>query len=468
MMTMLPPSVEKALEELLQENFTPCVEILLHKDNQGCVLPCCSYAYTSFRCSVISASSLCSDGIEGVLHYLNKTFAWGLKFETHLCKILTEAEELDCGASTAIALLGLRLYLENLQSLNGSTEFSLTEEISHMADICIANVQLIVRDDPIDASATIRQIRKNYGADSYLYCRWIRNDALYHQCVGIYSSKTGQLKLWDYGKWRLCTMDTSTENSVLAIRINPTFSFSTQDFVKPLDYVLWDGKFKLPFGEWVKISSSTSTNKLAEAISPTDTTKYPEESVSSFDAAHSKTLRTFESLESHHKSLVLYLSGCHMSSNPMTGTGIARSLRTWFDIRSPTNTIGSFMLSTLKLVGVDDASTDNFSGLSDGIFDQVRSVLVYGTLRNRDPIASSEMIPLSMDHLDVKDMTKQQQDVEEFWESIVTMLNSSPRGDVHSKNYESFFIPVSRKIIVIYFGDRNYVILLVLFFHIVH
>lgn len=118
-----------------------------------------------------------------------------------------------------------------------------------------------------------------------------------------------------------------------------------------------------------------------------------------------------------------------MSTNPMTGVGLARALRVWWNASIPekADQIPRYPES-LQLVGIDDSYTDNLCGLSDPVFDEVHSLLVHGKLRNRDAIPTTEAVQL----LNAQPIGREV-DEEALWATVVGMM-----GDENA-----FFLPVS-------------------------
>lgn len=427
-------SLCKTVESLVNENFCPFLEVSFHRDTCGCLEPCCASAMAVLRSEVVAAAAHCDDGLQGVLSYLGGRFAWGVMFETHLCGMMKSADQLDCGAMTAVALLALNIFLQQERKCNPR---------SPNAKLALANVQLILRDDVTNSSLAAKQIRKQYKDRANLFCRWMRDDAVYHQVVGIYSTESRAMMVWDFQKWLLCPAGPlkNAENAIVAIRVN-----THSDYAKFSDVsVSWDGMVDVPLGKWTVLLRSPSP-----AFPQVDSPKESQEGVftpTTLESPTSASLSSSSVIEEKGKMLVVYASGCHVSSNPMTGVGISRSVRAWFDDLKKSNADSGCLseFSSLHVVGVDDMDVDILCGLVDPVFDQVRTIVPHGQLRQRDAIPTDRKLPLCSNFS--PELSDQALEENELWESVVAMLCEAPRvGDEISRasGFEAFFLPVRK------------------------
>jgi hypothetical protein len=421
-------SLQESIESLINEDIPIFQAVQLHQ-HDGCTQVCCAIAMASFRASVIAASARCDDGLQGVLDWLNSSFAWGVKFETHLCGILQSAPYLDCGAMVGIAFLGVKLYQDYERFRNPQRAL--------ITSLMAANVEVILKADYSNVSIIRQEIKQRYGDTSSLYSRWLRDEAMYHQCIGLYSPETRKMMIWDYKKWVLFSGAVhNAKNDVVAIRVNP-LETDTQD------YLLWDGKVRLPVRTWVLYPDGRSQ------VADNHSTSYTSHnSGTSINAESSCTKNRDDVANPNKKKLIIYISGCHMSINPMAGVSIARSLRLWFDQSKQSSAPTLAHYGELQLVGVDDSVTDNLTGLTDLVFDQVRTMMVHGRHCWRDAIPASEEVPLKVQVS--KSASRRELDEDELWEAVVSMMSNNVPHINGMENYpgagidtESFFIPVS-------------------------
>eukprot|EP01031_Cornospumella_fuschlensis_P026784 gene26784-32363_t len=412
------------VKSLIDEGFKPFVEVQVHRSIDGCTLLCCSSAMAVFRSSVLAAAAMCDDGLQGVLAYLNGSFAWGIKFETHLCCMLRSPEQLDCGAMTGVAILALQMFLEDVQQGTPRSAY---------ADLRVANVEMVMLEDSSNSNITIQKIESRFGDSAKDYCRWIRNSVVYHQCVGLFSMQTGHLVVWDYGKWHVYLNGTQVrQHGIIAIKVNPVSAENSPS------EVFWCGRARLQCHKWNILGDNSSTNanfdysqevRCDAPFSPTTTTRSSSPGLSDS--------------EGKDHELVVFISGCHMSVNPMTGVGLARSLRTWFS-DSPQ------LFSRLVLVGVDDATSDPLCGLVDPVFDAVRSMMVYGKLRSRDAIPFSEALPLVSNKPNGREVED-----EEFWQAVISMLLEPVDSSRCQQNAECFFLPCTDRDVAFFAAKKS-------------
>ena len=124
-------------------------------------------------------------------------------------------------------------------------------------------------------------------------------------------------------------------------------------------------------------------------------------------------------------STTVYISGCHMSTNPGPGVGVGRALRAFFP------------KTMLRLVAIDDMIMDSFQGLTDHIFDEVRSFRIVtkrkkaNSWRDNDNGHCGSIVPNDSKEEDVVDDT--------CWQVLQEML--VPAEDPK----RAFFIPCTDK-----------------------
>jgi hypothetical protein len=220
-------------------------------------------------------------------------------------------------------------------------------------------------------------------------CAWIGSACCYHKCVGFINS-FGHLTIWDFGE--VYTFNSSTlgyAGAVQSLCVTPCvpISASSQQFV------LWGDNMVVPFNKWVDIlaakvdagqynldgglgqnpsNNPSGGNSLLEREQRTivadvfRTSAHPgriENNLNISDLKYRKReLRGERLLLNNFPEVVVYISGCHMSSNPGPGVGVGRALR------------AEFTSSQLHLVGVDSIVGDNFQALTDHVFDEVRAI----------------------------------------------------------------------------------------------
>ena len=157
----------------------------------------------------------------------------------------------------------------------------------------------------------------------------------------------------------------------------------------------------------------------------------------------------------------VFITGCHMSPNPAPGVGLARALRAHFSSRQ------------LHIVAVDDMVGDSFQGLTDHIFDDVRSFKVGSEVdkkgggdsgRERDgdldcvvaasPALGCSSQPLthsnshsnsnSISHITLSQESEQIDDA--CWEAILTWLAPTLPSHTFPQNpHVAFLLPASDK-----------------------
>lgn len=398
-------SVEDAVKELIEEDFLANFDVCLHFQGSA-MAPCCAAAMGTFEAAVICAGGKSQDGIQGVLTYLSSTFQWGINFERYMCHMLQSSNRLDCGAMTALALRALKIW-KNHQS--ASTSFSSMPDSRTVDNLAFASVQLIKVGNRRDNTLTEQIVQRKYGADAHLYTHWLREGATYHQCIGIYSQTSRHLRVWDYGKWILCPSKIGCLDSVLAVRVNPVHATHITE------YVMWDGKLRLPIMEWFNIPRELGLEKSSSCAKVKDTSL-------------------------SQRQLIVFISGCNMGNNPMPGVGTARCLKAWFKQWKQPN-----MEDNLLLVGIDDAEVNLISGLQDPVFDDIVHLGCYGKLASGHlPTVEDPLYRLDdfnhMEALCEDDLVEDQ-----LWESIMMMINE-PSTIItlpSDCSFESFILPVS-------------------------
>lgn len=433
LISMTQFQLDSDVQALMKEGFTPCFHPKCHRDGLNILAPCCESAQAVLRSSIIAASSRSKDGLQGVLTYLSSQFSWGTKFELYLCDMMRCAHEIDCGAMTSIALMGLQMFLESEKSLH--VKLSCT-------DLSLASVQVIMRDDPSNGAAMTRELKRVYGDQARYYSRWYRDHAVYHQCVGIFSESSGRLAVWDFGRWILCP-DTvvNSQNAVVAIKVNPCKS-TRKSFV-------WDGRFEVIAHQWTNVPLVT-VHPTAFSVDPSMVRSY----LCGSDGSHGvdTAIKTDdEGKRLPGKTVVVYVTGSHMSGSPNPATGVARALKDWMATARAKGDVSNLDIENLLVVGIDDSTADPLCGLTDRVFDGIRDTMLHGALVWTSSISSKTVLPLSADpSLSIS--------LEEFWEAVVSMLLdpmqslSSPLSQPPSTSTspqrslgdaETFFLPVS-------------------------
>eukprot|EP01031_Cornospumella_fuschlensis_P039178 gene39178-47669_t len=288
---------------LIAEDFSPSMQVYLHKTSAGKLCSCCKAAHATFKASVIAAAGRSDDGLHGVLSHLTRVFRWGICFPHFLCEMLQTPQELDCGAMTALAMLAVQLYVEHVRCQGSPAQIASAE------DLVVCNVQLVFRDDPSNVSLLLREVQARFGANSSLYNRWLRGGCMYHQCLGLCRRSSRQLLVWDYGKLEMS--DSSVFQGaggvlgIAAIKVNMADG-------KAREMLRWQGHTHVVANEWnvlqTQSSSSESTTQSSSAQSslvgsPTPLPLLDSAEQSSHSGSGSGVLRVF-------------VSACHMSGNP--------------------------------------------------------------------------------------------------------------------------------------------------------
>eukprot|EP01039_Chlorochromonas_danica_P008935 gene8935-9858_t len=369
--------------------------------------PCCAAAMGAFEAAVISAGGKSQDGIQGVLTYLSSSFQWGIHFEKYLCHMLQFPNDLDCGAMTALALRALKIWKNHHHQ---STSFSSIPDSSAFDNLAFASVQLIKVGNRRDNALTEQTVQREYGANAHLYTHWLRERATYHQCIGIYSQISRHLRVWDYGKWIMCPSQIGCLDSVLAVRINPVHAKQINE------YVMWDGKLRLPIMEWLNIPRALGLEE------------------------HCNCVGNSEEVSLTPKQLIVFISGCNMGNNPMPGVGTARCLKAWFKEQKKSN-----MEDNLLLVGIDDAEGNPMSGLQDPVFDDIVHLSCYRKLASGYlPTIEAPLYRLgNFNH--IEELREDELAEEQLWESIMMMVNEPSRiiALPSDCSFDSFILPCS-------------------------
>ncbi len=399
------------------QGFEPCVSVQEHLDSDGNSCSCCIAAKASFCSEVIAASSFSSDNIDGVLLFLQKKFSWGVERCYYLCEILSKARTIDCGSGMGIALMAL------------NASFQHNRKDFDFGGIHLAAVQLIMKTDSantkyfrglLDTSDTVSENHRWI---------WTTENLCYHQCVGLFSSDSKLLRIWDFDGWLYYDTEKQCLGSgIVSIRITPTVYGHHHSSIN--NVLLWDGVLPIPFGVWVDCFveafdgrfSTSPGGKILQKVGPL---LYPPMKKSNFSSDN------IQSDDVNYPASVvrIYISSCHMSSTPFPGIGVARCLRFWHALgcvdhsSGNVKSLGSIMRpSSLILIGVDDMDADPLCGLTDPCFDSTKDLMILSQMR-RSSSKRSEFQDLASSRL---------------WDEIREMLN-----DGFDNNVISFFIPVS-------------------------
>jgi len=467
-------NLSREIESLKAEKFVPVVQIFCHENEvtRGTRANCCTAALASFQKSTLSSAGQCGDKIEAILRHIQSSFRWGIKRTEHMCDIISSADEgIDCAARSAVALLALKMFLR-------SVHVDRTVDIfTRYQNLQLAVVMIIIRVDPGQAKMWRKSISHLYDrAGSPVIGRWIEDNCIYHQVAGIYDENSGRLAVWEYGDWMTyssccegaCWNESSAKpskfnNAIVGIRVLP-YDMTKSDCAlacgglavgsepscptslkqSARTEVFWDGEVRIPFGEWIT---------WGRCGDPGD--------------------RKREQEKEHQgaSALRVFITGCHMSGNPMPGVGMAKCLRERWGGPSGLNCDtsakqqvaceepGRFCPSSLHITAVDDAVVDVYSGVTDTVFDSSRSVSSYGKLRTRSkplkepdylPVLEAERWTYGVGACEAETSGVDARCANHFnsvsaledhmlWETVVDMVNA---GDIKAST--SFFIPVRR------------------------
>lgn len=444
---------------LQAQGFEPCTEVLIHRDlGTDDVLPCCCAAKAAFRIAVIASSKAHEDGLEGVLSFLQRSFSWGFKRCKYMCEILAFSQDIDCGAGMGIALLALREYFNHVQSSSrvvASGSFGVGR-----GQLTLVAVQLIRKSDPANNNMYRMLLYEQSANDNVAIdedsstpeLEWMTSNLHYHQCVGIYSTASKHLQVWDYSGW--CKYDEHgqcPESAILSARIMKYDSSSGK-----FDWALWDGKFYIPFGEWINLPgaqvveapSKSSFGKCIRKIRSNNDLRHDLLCKRLLPSLYATTGHDFsttsiypdkqwlQTLSTNSFMVTAHVTACHMSSSPLPGLGIARSLRSWVssgpilsrleDNKDILNLL--YLPNRLVIIGIDDMSNDPLCGLTDPCLDTARNLESLGCIRR----SSTSARALSGEN-NVEDL---------LWDEIFQMANSTHHEEKEDSGSYSFVIPV--------------------------
>ena len=450
-------SVQEQLTRLKGRNFKPTSQILLHKDISGCTSSCCTAAYASFRSAIVAHSQYTEDGFHGVLQYLQCNYLWGVKRCEFLCDVMSTAcHGIDCGSRMAIAELAVQIFLD--ECLDSKDE-KLQQKYE---DIRVCSVQVLMNVDASEVSSARTSLQRLYKKEAATYGVWIEDDVFYHQCLGIYSTRTGILNIWDYNAWRRYSVDSHNfYNTVLAMfvsrydrnygdcrSVHGTY-MNRISVVDNVQHLSWEGLVDVHFDRWSdvcepgcpvypRITNTNNSNETPDICSTSTVTTTTDSESRSIVEDVSKSISA------------IYISGCHMSSNPMPGVGIARCFKHGWGDQCPV------------LVGVDHLYLDVFSGITDPVFDKCRNIATYGFMRSRSrPCKDPDYIPIGgmsanvagvggsvdpwlMDHTQFPKETNVHD--HDLWESVVSIVNNDDMIGHKAgagTGGEVYFLPVS-------------------------
>lgn len=466
----------------------------------GTILQCCRASRGVLE-SVASANS--STGIADSLSYLQSKYTWGVRRCTYLCEAVEYANDADCGARTEVALELLSIHISYMIGLSRNG----------LIGIQLAHVQLILRCDGADVDLFKNDIDKMYSqkcsvSDISNLKLWLGSSCCYHRCVGLYTTASRHLRLWDFGEWfTLRSSLSGLPGSVLAIHVTPhscgddVGCRSTSSDLDHEEWMMWDGEQKLRCGQWVMVSDlTTPVNKTSHHEDSVSHTRKGLEILADIFASHllksniTHPLSPMIGMEPSpcgvesststipNTTIVVFISGCHMSANPGPGVGVARALRAGlnrpdsyssmlhcegrgarFSNVSPSCPTHS---PYLELIAVDDIDSDIFSGLTDPCFDSCRSLILYNSFDERKGrgeacvgggFNGSDDTRMSTLHID-QDNLSTEQHIENigsrsenamFWDAVVDMI-CPPQSYSNLQQGWRFFIPVSIVFLVKY------------------
>lgn len=451
------------INRLKSKRIPLCETVDLHRNMRGELAPCCASCMSSFRSSIVAAASRYSDGMQGVLSYVQDHYAWGVVRCRFLCDMMQHPAELDCGACTALALLALEIYLQHAEAAR------LDVPLPHVhRSTGLAVVEVVQRVDPADMGLAREKLKDLYGRSAPQYDSWIEDHHCYHKCPGLYSTDTLRLLLWDFSTWMTQQHDPDVAlHAIVAMRV----TLHRQGGQKSEPTMLtWADTIRVPVGQWVDLTvSRASPDSVLESfqmpalegalfgalppISPVSLIRRShsrmakDEIVASMFRPSSRCSLNPECADDDARhvdlSLKVFISGCHMSANPMPGVGVARSLRSWMRLaRQPNDS--RWRPRELLLVGVDDVWVDSMSGIVDPVFDGARSLQAMGYMHMRR-FNDSHLSTLSLSEA-VNTLKDQQLEDQALWDAVVDMVVAPtrvPDGTINdSLNSFNVYLPV--------------------------
>lgn len=455
------------VDRLKGRTFYLCESVAFHRVSSNELSPCCCAALSSLRAGVIASAARSNNNIHGVLRYLQENFAWGVIRSIYLCDMMKHATELDCGSCTAVGLLALNIFLEYAKSL--LIDRSSSAMFQSRAPTELAVVELIIRIDPGDMDLARRKLFSQYGRSAAKYATWIEDHCCYHKCCGLYSRASLRLMVWDYSTWLVPQeAPQSSLHAVIAIRIHPfpqRGSDTGEQDEKLLQNLLWNDKIPVPFGKWVDLMTSGRSldsmlkfknvendfilsepvfgvRNVSDLCIEGSRLKMQKLIASMFGTPVSRLENSGDTTlicEYFHDkfscstlNLSVFVSGCHMSSNPMPGVGVGRALRSWvssqfLEIDHPSTSSMHARPQDLRLIGVDDVEFDCMSGIVDPVFDSARSLQALGYLHKRrfDDHLLFESSSSTGNDFDSKNLSGQELEDRLLWDEIVGMVCGS-------------------------------------------
>ena len=227
-------------------------------------------------------------------------------------------------------------------------------------EVAVLKVQIIKRWDSFQANQR-RDMYDDSAEDCSFLTQWIEDDVNHHQCVGLLSNATGQLRIWDFGKWLLPSQDCAHDRSTLAIRLSEGCA-ATGAAMPPT--VNWLG-LEVPTAGWAAMlpdaipgSGILNIGLCEPQLSERRQLELLEQVFESSRAGLS-ALRTpapyGATADIDQLAPTIIISGNHMSPNPCPGVGCSRGIRSRFP-RATTVAI--------------DSNMDVLSGMMDVTFDR--------------------------------------------------------------------------------------------------
>lgn len=507
------------INRLKQRSFVQCEYVMLHKcsPHESVLLPCCVAALAILKANVIAAAtSSPNGGLDAVLHFLERSFTWGVKRSYFLCDMLNNADNIDCGARTALSLFAVNTFIRFQNQ-----PLSILRPI-HQLELALVAVQVIERQEPLDQISYGKQLLTHYKEKASEYGVWMEDNCSYHCMLGIFSVQTKVMNIWDYGTWK--TFQANPErmnNSILSVKAKPYHGWTLEncedfglfcrddeagkanDCSEQCGYdVLWDGQVRMKFNQWEdighwnkstcrklpfpsKLCTSSSENHLTVSSSENHLSMLDKPNMATsmmtpleFNMSTICSYSFSDEVPPPQVSVpvAIYVSGTHMGPNPMPGVGVARCLQSGLSgeiigcvgctpaNHEDVNTRAPY-ISHLVTIAVDDSDNDLLVGLNDPSFDNCRDICSYAKLHSRRPQKSpiEPYDPTKCTFEDADDCESH-----EHWENIVDMMTSARvKRDYRDKystdvdpnldceNIEVFYLPVSILMRVTYIHKSN-------------
>jgi len=227
-----------------------------------------------------------------------------------------DQQEIDCGAQMNVAIDLLSLAPDVVQG-----------------NVTLVKVQMIRRWHPLEADCIVHRYKKSSGENAAALGNWIEDNVFYHQCIGFFWSNGNSFRMWDYGEWFLPTSNPDAAGAILAVKLTPGRG---RDILPA--HVVWNDLLTVQTGIWTTLlpeaihdipnsgilRSSISWDEQKAVLSSVfkRSIKKP---ISKQEPKTYSCARRVERLEP-----VVFVSGNHMSTNPMPGVGVSRAIRLRF------------------------------------------------------------------------------------------------------------------------------------------